>query len=63
MLIYNVLCECNEYIDNYIRQNSELSFDKNGIIGCTGTLEKSLLQSIFDFGREYSALKIRLFSY
>jgi len=44
---------CNEYIDNYIRQNSELSFDKNGIIGCTGTLEKSLLQSIFDLGREY----------
>ncbi|MBQ9035448.1 MAG: anhydro-N-acetylmuramic acid kinase [Alphaproteobacteria bacterium] len=41
----------NEYTDNYIRINSNKSFDFNGNIGKKGKLNIDLLQTIFDYGR------------
>lgn len=43
----------NEYVDNFIRDNTKDSFDKNGKYGKKGKLNKSLLQELFDIGREF----------
>ena len=43
----------NEYIDNFIRQNTPDSFDVDGKYGNQGTLDKELLQHFFDIGRDY----------
>lgn len=43
----------NEYIDGYIRQNTKEVFDKDGMFGKKGRLDKDLLQKLFDFGRKY----------
>ena len=43
----------NEYVDNFIRDNTPDSFDKNGKYGLKGKLNKKLLQKLFDIGREY----------
>ena len=43
----------NEYIDNFIRDNTPDSYDKNGKYGKTGKLNKDLLQKLFDIGRDY----------
>ena len=43
----------NEYIDNYIRTNTNEAFDKDGMFGKNGILNKQLLQELFEFGREY----------
>lgn len=43
----------NEYIDNFIRQHTEDSFDVDGKYGKKGKLDKVLLQKLFDFGRMY----------
>lgn len=43
----------NEYIDNYIRRQTSESFDKDGMFGCKGQLNKILLQELFNFGRQY----------
>lgn len=43
----------NEYIDNYIRLNTSETFDKDGMFGKKGNLNKTLLQNLFNFGRSY----------
>ncbi len=43
----------NEYTDNYIRIYSKQSFDKDGIFGCQGKLNKQFLQEIFNCGRGF----------
>lgn len=43
----------NEYTDNYIRQHTEDIFDTNGKYGRKGLLDKTLLQELFNFGRQY----------
>ncbi len=48
----------NEYIDNYIRQNTSESFDKNGQYGQKGKLNTELLQKLFDIGRNFYERKI-----
>lgn len=48
----------NEYIDNYIRQNTDKAFDVDGMYGCKGTLRTDLLQKLFDFGRRYYELPL-----
>lgn len=41
----------NEYVDNFIRQNTEEAFDKDGMFGKKGELNITLLQKMFDLGR------------
>lgn len=48
----------NEYIDNYVRQNTKKSFDKDGHLGKKGALDEELLQKLFDFGRKYYELPL-----
>ena len=43
----------NEYTDNYIRLNSDYSFDEDGILGKCGKLNNQMLQEIFNFGRTF----------
>ena len=43
----------NEYIDNYIRQHTNEAFDRDGMFGSKGELDKELLQELFNFGRSY----------
>ena len=43
----------NEYTDNYIRQHTNEAFDKDGMFGSKGELDKELLQELFNFGRNY----------
>jgi len=43
----------NEYTDNYIRQFSSESYDKDGIFGKNGKLSAKLLQKIFEYGRPF----------
>ena len=43
----------NEYTDNYIRNHTSEAFDKNGMFGYKGSLDKQLLQELFNFGRKY----------
>ena len=43
----------NEYVDNFIRQNTQDSFDIDGKYGKSGKLDKKLLQTFFDIGRTY----------
>ena len=43
----------NEYVDNFIRNNTKDSFDKNGKYGKKGKLNKELLQDLFDINRSY----------
>lgn len=43
----------NEYIDNFIRDNTPDVFDKNGKYGKRGHLSKAFLQKLFDLGRVY----------
>ena len=48
----------NEYTDNYIRQNTDQAFDKDGMYGKKGELNMSLLQKLFDIGRKYYELPL-----
>lgn len=43
----------NEYVDSYIRNHTDEPFDKDGMFGCKGSLNKQLLQDLFNFGRKY----------
>ncbi len=43
----------NEYVDNYIRNHTDESFDKDGMFGRRGNINKQLLQELFNFGRKY----------
>ena len=43
----------NEYIDNYIRRYTDESFDRDGMFGNSGELNKEFLQTLFDIGRAY----------
>ncbi|MBR6327851.1 MAG: anhydro-N-acetylmuramic acid kinase, partial [Alphaproteobacteria bacterium] len=43
----------NEYTDNFIRQHSNESFDKDGKFGKKGSLNPELLQEIFACGRSF----------
>lgn len=43
----------NEYIDNFIRDNTADSFDVDGKYGKKGKLDTELLQKFFDICREY----------
>ena len=49
---------CNEYIDDYIRQYTDLMFDDNGRIGQQGQINFSLLQKLFDFGRDFYEMQL-----
>lgn len=44
---------CNEYVDNFIRKYTNDTFDEDGRHGKRGTLNKELLQKLFDTGRQY----------
>ncbi|MBQ8466031.1 MAG: anhydro-N-acetylmuramic acid kinase [Alphaproteobacteria bacterium] len=44
---------CNEYVDNYIRERTALSFDKDGFIGKYGKIDEDLLQTLFTVGRNF----------
>lgn len=48
----------NEYTDNYIRRHTEYAFDKDGMFGLKGKLNKKLLQELFNFGRRYYELPL-----
>lgn len=48
----------NEYVDNYIRRHTGEIFDKDGMFGQKGTLDKELLQGLFDIGRRYYELPL-----
>lgn len=43
----------NEYTDNYIRQYSNESYDKDGMFGKNGNLNEKLLKEIFNCGRDF----------
>ena len=43
----------NEYIDSYIRKHTDTAYDKDGILGSKGMLNKKLLQILFELGRKY----------
>lgn len=43
----------NEYIDNYIREQTKDSYDKDGKYGLNGKLDENFLQKLFSIGREY----------
>ena len=43
----------NEYVDNFIRNNTKDTFDKDGKYGKKGKLDKKLLQELFDIGRPF----------
>lgn len=43
----------NEYIDNFVRQHTDMSYDEEGRLGMTGKIVKKLLQKIFDFGESF----------
>lgn len=43
----------NEYIDSYIRRYTHEAFDKDGMFGKKGTLNKDFLQELFNIGRSY----------
>lgn len=43
----------NEYTDNYVRQHTSESFDKDGMFGSKGFVCTHLLQKIFNIGRTY----------
>ena len=43
----------NEYIDGYIRKYTSYLFDKDGMLGLKGILDKELLQKLFDIGRNF----------
>ena len=43
----------NEYVDNFIRQNTKEAFDKDGMFGKKGELNIALLQKMFDLGRVF----------
>lgn len=48
----------NEYVDNFIRDNTSDSFDVDGKYGKNGQLDKKLLQKLFDIGRIYYERKL-----
>ncbi|MBQ7413778.1 MAG: anhydro-N-acetylmuramic acid kinase [Alphaproteobacteria bacterium] len=48
----------NEYIDAYIRQNTSNCYDKDGQYGKVGTLDKALLQKLYDIGSDYYEQKL-----
>lgn len=43
----------NEYTDCLVRLKTSQAFDKDGAIGKKGKLNQDLLQTIFDFGRDF----------
>ena len=43
----------NEYVDNFIRQNTEKSFDEDGCLGKKGELNIKLLQKMFEMGQDF----------
>ncbi|MGN1091464.1 MAG: anhydro-N-acetylmuramic acid kinase [Alphaproteobacteria bacterium] len=43
----------NEYIDNFIRDNTPDSYDVDGKYGKKGSLNKDLLSKLFNIGRDY----------
>ena len=43
----------NEYVDNFIRDNTPDSYDVDGKYGKEGKLNKDFLQKLFDIGRDY----------
>ena len=48
----------NEYIDNYVRLLTKESFDRDGMFGQKGKLSETLLQKLFDFGRDYYEMNL-----
>ena len=48
----------NEYVDNFIRDNTKDSYDVDGKYGKKGKLNKDLLQKLFDIGRKFYERKL-----
>lgn len=48
----------NEYIDNYIRRHTSEPFDKDGMFGKRGKLNKNLLAKLYSIGRKYYELPL-----
>lgn len=43
----------NEYIDNFVRQNTDMAYDVDGQLGAKGKISKRLLQKIFELGEGF----------
>lgn len=43
----------NEYIDNFVRIHTDLPFDKDGMLGAKGKVNRKLLQRIFSLGESF----------
>ncbi|MBR2273603.1 MAG: anhydro-N-acetylmuramic acid kinase [Alphaproteobacteria bacterium] len=43
----------NEYIDGFVRQNTTMAYDQQGIMGKNGQLDINLLQKTFKLGRKF----------
>lgn len=43
----------NEYTDNFIRQHTDLPFDKDGKFGRRGNLNQELFATMYELGRDY----------
>ncbi len=48
----------NEYTDNFMRRYADMPYDKDGRYGKNGSLDKVLLQKLFDAGRRYYELPL-----
>lgn len=48
----------NEYIDNFIRQNSSYAYDIEGLFGKKGQLCEDMIGFLFDVGREFYEQKL-----
>ena len=48
----------NEYIDNYIRRHTSAPFDKDGMYGKEGKLNKELLAKLYTIGHKYYELPL-----
>jgi anhydro-N-acetylmuramic acid kinase len=44
---------CNEYVDYYIRKNTDMPFDKDGLYGKSGQINRNLLQDLFSLCKDF----------
>lgn len=44
---------CNEYIDNFIRAQTNMPFDQDGKFGAKGKLDKQFLEFLYNIGRSF----------
>ncbi len=48
----------NEYIDSYVRRNTDQSCDMNATFGLQGKLNVQILQQLYDIGKDYYERKL-----